>query len=73
MVLAATDDIDRHGRLGWDGADDPDECLGVMDVRAVQPHNKIVRFDPSLSRWTIFYHLRYEYTSGIILGLQSDA
>ncbi len=73
MVLAAADDIDIHGRLGWDGAYNLKECLGVMDVRAVQPHNEIVGFDPSLSRWTIFHHLRDENTSGIILRLQSDA
>ena len=56
MVLAAAGNIDIHGRLGWDGADDLDECLGVMDVRAVQPHTEIVGFDPSLSRRAVFHH-----------------
>ncbi len=42
MVLALSDDIDSHGRLRWDGAYDLDECLGVVDVRAVQPHDERV-------------------------------
>ncbi len=46
MGLAPSHDIDLHGRLGWERADDLDECLGVMDVRAIQPHDEVVGFDP---------------------------